>query len=135
MADKQIDLRAEWQAFCNRLAGAVEVVLDPAQPGEDADRVEGFRHVLRSLYRAIGSSVEGGDVDFPELAWVHPSKSGQDNPDALYQAARVDLTNTYRLTGNLGSACYLGITLMTFDFGRAPIEQLLTVNAHSLPSE
>ena len=135
MADKQVDLRAEWQAFCNRLAGAVEVVLDPAQPGEDADRVEGFRHVLRSLYRAIGSGVEGGDVDFPELAWVHPSKSGQDNPDALYQAARVDLTNTYRLTGNLGSACYLGITLMTFDFGRAPIEQLLTVNAQSLPSD
>ncbi|SVE24027.1 uncharacterized protein METZ01_LOCUS476881, partial [marine metagenome] len=135
MADKQIDLRAEWQAFCNRLAGAGEVVLDPTQPGEDADRVEGFRHVLRSLYRAIGSGVEGGDVDFPELAWVHPSKSGQDNPDALYQAARVDLTNTYRLTGNLGSACYLGITLMTFDFGRAPIEQLLTVNAQSLPGD
>ena len=94
MADQQVALRAEWQAFCNRLAGAVEVVLDPAQPGEDADRVEGFRHVLRSLYRAIGSGVEGGDVNFPELAWVHPSKSGQDNPDALYQAARVDLATT-----------------------------------------
>ena len=63
MADKQIDLRAEWQAFCNRLAGAGEVGLDPTPPGEDADRVEGFRHVLRSLYRAIGSGVEGGDVD------------------------------------------------------------------------
>ena len=47
MADKQPDLRAEWQAFCNRLAGAGDVVLDPDQPGEDSDRVEGFRHVLR----------------------------------------------------------------------------------------
>ena len=134
MIDKQPDLRAEWQAFCERLAGAGDVVLDSGQPGEDADRVEGFRHVLRSLYRAIGSGIEGGDVDFPELAWVPPSKSGQDNPDALYQAARVDLTNTYRLTGNLGSVRYLGITLMTFDFGRAPIEQLLTVNAQNLPA-
>ena len=135
MADRQPDLRAEWQAFCDRLARAGDVVLDPDQPGEDSDRVEGFRHVLRSLYRAIGGGIEGGDVDFPELAWVHPSKIGQDNPDALYQAARVDLTNTYRLTGNLGSACYVGITLMTFDFGRAPIEQLLTVNTQSLPSD
>ncbi|MEE2768731.1 MAG: hypothetical protein VX833_05915 [Actinomycetota bacterium] len=135
MAEKQLDLQTEWRTFCDRLAGAGEVVLDPAQPGDDADRVEGFRHVLRSLYRAIGSGIEGGDVDFPELAWVHPSKSGQDNPDAIYQAARVDLTNTYRLTGNLGSVRYVGITLMTFDFGKAPIEQLLTVNTEALPCD
>ena len=77
--------------------------------------------------------MEGGDARYPELAWVHPSKNGQDNPDGLYQVAAVDLANTYRLAGNVGTVCYLGLTLMTFDFGRAPIEQLLTLDGSALP--
>ena len=126
-------LRSAWSTFCDRLRDGADTILDPIRPASGDDHAEGFRHLLRSLQSAIGSGVEGGDARYPELAWVHPFKNGQDNPDGLYQAASVDLSNTYRLAGNVGTVCYLGLTLMTFDFGRAPIEQLLTLDGSALP--
>lgn len=126
-------LRAAWNTFCDRLRDGADTILDGSRPAEGDDHAEGFRHLLRRLQSAIGSGVEGGDARYPELAWVHPSKNGQDNPDGLYQVAAVDLANTYRLAGNVGTVCYLGLTLMTFDFGRAPIEQLLTLDGSALP--
>ena len=126
-------LRSAWSTFCDRLRDGADTILDPIRPASGDDHAEGFRHLLRSLQNAIGSGVEGGDARYPELAWVHPFKNGQDNPDGLYQAASVDLSNTYKLAGNVGTVCYLGLTLMTFDFGRAPIEQLLTLNGSALP--
>ena len=126
-------LRSAWNTFCDRLRDGADTILDPVRPASGDDHAEGFRHLLRSLQSAIGSGVEGGDARYPELAWVHPFKNGQDNPDGLYQAASVDLSNTYKLAGNVGTVCYLGLTLMTFDFGRAPIEQLLTLNGSALP--
>ncbi len=132
-ADDREELRSAWEAFCDRLRDGAEVVLDPARPTDAADRAEGIRHLLRRLQIAIGTGVEGGDHTHPELAWTHPSKTGQDNPDGLYQAASVDLDRTYRLSGNVGSVCYLGITVMSFNFGRGPIRHLLTVNGDALP--
>ena len=126
-------LRSAWSTFCDRLRDGADTILDPIRPASGDDHAEGFRHLLRSLQSAIGSGVEGGDARYPELAWVHPFKNGQDNPDGLYQAASVDLSNTYKLAGNVGTVCYLGLTLMTFDFGRAPIEQLLTLDGSALP--
>ena len=126
-------LRSAWSTFCDRLRDGADTILDPNRPASGDDHAEGFRHLLRSLQNAIGSGVEGGDARYPELAWVHPFKNGQDNPDGLYQAASVDLSNTYKLAGNVGTVCYLGLTLMTFDFGRAPIEQLLTLDGSALP--
>ncbi len=126
-------LRSAWSTFCDRLRDGADTILDPIRPASGDDHAEGFRHLLRSLQNAIGSGVEGGDARYPELAWVHPFKNGQDNPDGLYQAASVDLSNTYKLAGNVGTVCYLGLTLMTFDFGRAPIEQLLTLDGSALP--
>ena len=127
------DLRDTWLAFCDRLAGAADVVLDPERPGDAVDRAEGFRHVLRVLHQTIGNSIEAGDAQHPELAWVHPFKAGQDNPDGIYQAAAVDLRNTYRLTGDPGTVHYLGLTLMTFNCGTADVRQLLTLNGDELP--
>ena len=132
-ADDPTRLREAWEAFCDRLRDGADTILDPVQPAGGYDHAEGFRHLLRRLQSAIGPGVEGGDALYPELAWVHPSKTGQDNPDGLYQSASVDLANTYRLAGNVGTVCYLGLTLMTFDFGRAPIEQLLTLDGAVLP--
>ena len=112
MNDIQVELREAWQNFCRRLSDAGDSVLDTSTIGDGIDKVEGLRHLLRALYRSVGIFVESGDVDFPELAWVHPFKSGQDNPDGLYQISNVDLENTYRLSGNVGTVCYVGITLM-----------------------
>ena len=133
MNDIQVELREAWQNFCRRLSDAGDSVLDTSTIGDGIDKVEGLRHLLRTLYRSVGIFVESGDVDFPELAWVHPFKSGQDNPDGLYQISNVDLNNTYRLSGNVGTVSYVGITLMSMDFTEGPIEQLLTVNTSEIP--
>jgi hypothetical protein len=128
------DLARAWAEFCAELGDAGQFVFEASQPADDIDRAEGVRHVLRMLARAIGSEMENGDVDHPELGWVYPSKIGQDNPDGLYQVAPIDLRHGYRLSGNVGSVRYLGLTLMTFNFGDGPVEQLLTINGDALPT-
>ena len=133
MDEIQVQLREAWQSFCKKLSDAGDSVLDPSTLGDDIDKVEGLRHLLRSLYRSVGLSVESSDVNFPELAWLHPFKFGQDNPDGLYQTSDINLENTYRLSGNVGTVCYVGITLMSMDFAEGPIEQLLTVNTSDVP--
>ena len=129
------DLRLLWDGFCDDLKAGADHVLDPDRPGDATDRVEGLRLLLRSLTRGVGRTLEGGDHEHPELSWVHPMKFGQDNPDGLYQAAGVDLSNTYRLSGNLGSVRYLGLSLMSFDFDSGPIEQLLNLNGDQLGAD
>ena len=126
------DLRLLWDGFCDDLKAGADHVLDPDRPGNTVDRVEGLRLLLRSLARGVSRTLEGGDHAYPELSWVHPMKFGQDNPDGLYQAAGVDLSNTYRLSGNLGSVRYLGLSIMSFDFDGGPIEQLLNLNGDQL---
>ena len=135
MSEQDEELKEAWRAFCEKLSDAGNSIIDSKTLGNDTDRVEGLRHLLRALYRSIGISVESSDVDFPELAWVHPFKTGQDNPDGLYQIANVDLKNTYRLSGNIGTVCYAGVTLMTMDFNEGPIEQLLTINVTDAPTD
>ena len=111
-----VDLRSAWNAFCDRLKDGADLVLDPGRPGDDIDRAEGIRALLRRLASEVSRGLEGGDPEHPELSWIHPFKNGQDNPDGLYQIAHVDLSRTYRLSGNVGTVRYLGISVMTTDF-------------------
>ena len=111
-----VDLRTAWTTFCDRLKDGADVVLDPDLPIDEVDRSEGLRALLRRLSSEVSRDLEGGGTSHPELAWVHPFKNGQDNPDGLYQLASLDLSRTYRLSGTVGSVRYLGITAMTTDF-------------------
>ncbi len=136
MSDTDLQrLRDLWDGFLDGLKAGADHVLDPDRPGDDVDRVEGLRHLLRSVARGVSTNLEGGDLSHPELAWMHPFKSGQDNPDGLYQGAALDLANTYRLSGNLGSVRYLAVTLMDFDFGGGPIQQHLNLNGDGLGAD
>jgi len=130
-----VDLRAAWHAFCDRLKEGADVVLDPDLPFDDVDRAEGLRALLRRLMSETNRALEGGGTTHPELAWIHPFKNGQDNPDALYQMASLDLSRTYRLSGTVGSVRYLGVTAMTTDFSEGAIEQFLALNGDDLPTD
>jgi len=130
-----VDLRTAWTAFCDRLEDCADVVLDPDLPIDEVDRAEGLRALLRRLSSEVSRDLEGGGTSHPELAWVHPFKNGQDNPDGLYQLASLDLSRTYRLSGTVGSVRYLGITAMTTDFSEGAIEQFLTLNGDELPTD
>jgi hypothetical protein len=130
-----VDLRSAWNSFCDRLKDGADVVLDPGRPGDDIDRAEGIRALLRRLASDVSRDLEGGDPEHPELSWFHPFKNGQDNPDGLYQIAAVDLSRTYRLSGNIGTVRYLGLSVMTTDFSEGKIEQFLTVNGDDLQTD
>lgn len=127
------DLHTAWVEFCDGLKGAIDHVVDPAREVSDDERAEGVRHALRMLTMQIGDHFENDDPRHPELGWVYPSKMGQDNPDALYQTAPLDLQHTYRLSGNVGSVRSLGFSVMTWTFGREPIRQLVEIDGADLP--
>jgi len=129
------DLRLAWHAFCDRLKDGAEIALDPDRPFDDVDRAEGLRALLRRLASDTGRVLEGGDIEHPQLGWFHPFKNGQDNPDGLYQMARIDLARTYRLSGTVGSVRYLGITAMTTNFAERGIRQFLAVNGDDLSTD
>ena len=132
---EEVDLRSAWNAFCDRLKDGADLVLDPGRPGDDIDRAEGIRALLRRLASDVSRDLEVGDPEHPELSWFHPFKNGQDNPDGLYQIATVDLSRTYRLSGNIGTVRYLGLSVMTTDFSEGKIEQFLTVNGDDLQTD
>ncbi len=129
------DLRSAWHAFCDRLKDGAEIALDPDRPIDDVDRAEGLRAMLRRLANDTSRVLEGGDLDHPQLACFHPFKNGQDNPDGLYQMSEVDLSRTYRLSGTVGTVCYLGVTAMTTNFAERGIQQFLTLNGDDLPTD
>lgn len=126
------DLRTAWNDFCDGLKGAIDHVVDPDRDVGDDERAEGIRHVLRLLGRQVDESFENADPLHPELGWNYPAKMGQDNPDALYQTAPMDLQYTYRLSGNIGSVRSLGFSIMTWTFGTAPIRQLIELDGADL---
>lgn len=130
------DMERAWVEFCDELKGAVAYVFADDQVADtDVDRAEGVRHVVRSLVKAALTTFENADVHRPELGWFHPNKMGLDNPDALYQSAPLDLRHTYELSGNLGSATYLGIALMTMKWGSGGVELLCSINAVELAAD
>ena len=132
---KEVDLRLAWNSFCDRRKDGADLVLDPGRPGDDIDQAEGIRALLRRLASDVSRDLEGGDPEHPELSWFPPFKNGQDNPDGLYQIATVDLSRTYRLSGNIGTVRYLGLSVMTTDFSEGKIEQFLTVNGDDLQTD
>ncbi|MDG2428456.1 MAG: DUF1214 domain-containing protein [Acidimicrobiales bacterium] len=126
------ELRSAWHAFCEDLKDGAEIALDPDRKIDDVDRVEGIQALLRRLAGDTSRGLEGGDVFHPQLAWCHPFKNGQDNPDGLYQIAEIDLAATYRLSGSIGTVSYLGITAMTTKFATQGVQQFLTLKGDEL---
>ena len=126
------ELRASWNRLCDTLKESADYIFDPALGADESEQAEGLRHQLRMFYWATDRLIENSDPDHPELGWNYPFKVGQDNPDALYQSAPVDLRRTYRLTGRIDTLRYLGLSLMDYRFGRGKITQLLDVGSPDL---
>ena len=126
------NLRASWNRLCDTLKNSADYIFDPSLGADASEQAEGLRHQLRMFYWAFDRIVENNDPDHPELGWTYPFKVGQDNPDALYMTAPVDLRRTYRLTGRIDALRYLGLSLMDFRFGRGRITQLVDVGSTEL---
>lgn len=102
-----------WDGLLERLAEAAAVVEGPLGAQNDRERAEGHRHLLRVLSIATEMLVEKGDPERPEFTrWMsaHRKMYG-DNPGTIYDAAILDGTRSYRISGNRGSCAYLGFCL------------------------
>lgn len=98
-----------WAAFCETLRRSGEQILRPEAPNDAFTRAEGFRYLSRLLRIALEMHVEFADADFP--GFFSPShetaKIGADNPDNLYQYARLNGKHEYRVSGQRGTVAYL----------------------------
>ncbi|WP_236208602.1 DUF1214 domain-containing protein [Pseudomonas tohonis] len=98
-----------WCDFCDQLKRSGEQILRAEAPRDGQTRAEGFRYLTRLLRIALEMHLEFADPDFP--GFFSPShetaKIGADNPDNLYQYARLNGRWAYRVSGRRGSVAYL----------------------------
>lgn len=108
------ELKASWDAFCDELKSAGELVFRETTPTRDIDRAKGFRLLARNIALGLQFHLENSDPDFPELLhYFDPlRKQGGDNTDALYVGAPINGSHTYRISGHRGSARYFAVTVL-----------------------
>ncbi len=107
--DDKVRSGAAWAEFCDALKAAGQQVLRAEAPTSELDRAEGWRYLTRLLRIGLEMHLECADPDFP--AFFAPShetgKIGADNPDNLYQMARINGRNQYVVRGTRGTVPYL----------------------------
>jgi len=106
--------RAAWDAFCDELKEAGELVFRDTAPSADIDRAKGFRLLARNIALGLQFHLENADPLCPELLhYFDPlRKQGGDNADALYVGAPINGTSNYRISGQRGSARYFAVTVL-----------------------
>ncbi|MCZ6568778.1 MAG: hypothetical protein O7B23_01295 [Deltaproteobacteria bacterium] len=122
-----------WNEFCDALKSAGRIVLERS-PDSDLDRAEGYRYLTRLLRMGLKLSLEYADPAAPELIRYmdETQKFGVDNPDQLYQWARISANYEYRLSGPRGSVGYIGIGVYAGSAGRGGRRTVAHVHADEL---
>ena len=98
-----------WSDFCDHLKRCGQQILRPETPADPATRAEGYRYLTRLLRIALEMHVEFADPAFPSFFKTshETAKIGADNPDNIYEYARLNGGMEYRIYGNRGSVSYL----------------------------
>lgn len=108
-SEEQLLSGQAWADFCETLKRSGQQILRAEAPSDALTRTEGFRYLSRLLRIALEMHVEFADADFP--GFFSPShetaKIGADNPDNLYQYARLNGAHDYRVSGQRGTVAYL----------------------------
>ena len=128
-------LKASWDAFCDELKSAGDLVFRDTTPSRDIDRAKGLRLLARNISLALQFNLENNDPDFPELLhYFDPlRKQGGDNTDALYVGAPINGEHTYRISGNRGNARYFAVTVLedgATPWGGAVVGNLIDEQLH-----
>ena len=100
---------ATWEAFCDALKAAGQVILRPEAPATELDRAEGWRYLSRLARVALEMMVEHADPDFPVFYQASHTtvKIGADNPDNIYYNATIAGDRDYIIRGARGTVPYL----------------------------
>ncbi len=101
-----------WDQFCDQLKAAGRIPFRDGVPVGDLSRSAGFRCLAQNIGLGMQFFLENDDPLHPELLhYFDPiRKQGGDNPDAVYVGAPINGTDTYRISGNRGSARYFAVT-------------------------
>lgn len=110
-ADDEL-LRRAWADFCDELKRAGDIPFGPSVPPHAADRTAGFEVLARNIALALNFQHDYADPRHPELIhYFDPvRKQGGDNTDAVYVGATINGTDTYRISGDRGTARYFAVT-------------------------
>ncbi|MDX6287135.1 MAG: hypothetical protein QOG53_2620 [Frankiales bacterium] len=103
---------AAWADLLASLARAAEVVLSDRVPQNPVDTAAGFRHLLVLMHLAIDEVVRSGGAWLPAIKPANTDnaiKWGMDCPDCAYSGTGIRGDETYLITGNKGSARYVGL--------------------------
>ncbi|MGC6511895.1 MAG: DUF1214 domain-containing protein [Parvibaculales bacterium] len=107
-------LKQSWEAFCDELKAAGDLIFRETTPDNDLTRAKGLRLLARNISLALQFNLDNIDTTHPELLhYFDPiRKQGGDNTDALYVGAQINGQNTYRIYGNRGQAKFFAVTVL-----------------------
>lgn len=104
-------LKKNWQRLLDGLKQSGDAIEAQLAGRPEAERADAYRAVMRALTANLGKCEADGRFPLP----VHVNPPNQkwfiDNPDGITVHCPLDDTQSYRLWGNLGSACYTSFTL------------------------
>jgi hypothetical protein len=112
MKDYEQQLLGAWEGFCDDLKAMGPEILRSNAPDNPTERAQAFRLLSRNIALGLSFELENKDPQFPELNhYFDPlRKQGGDNTDALYVGAQINGSDTYRVSGNRGSAAFFAVT-------------------------
>lgn len=112
--DYDANLRSAWHKFCDDLKASGDIAFRENAASNPVDRAAGVRLLSRNIALGLAFEFENNDPLHPELMhYFDPMrKQGGDNTDALYVGAPVNGTDTYRISGNRGTAQYFCVTVV-----------------------
>ena len=94
-----------WQEWCERLGKLGSELTDDTYPGDESERVEGFRALIRKVVYATQLEIEAGDTNHPTFVRLQDpyNQWGGPNPDNVYLRANIDAASTYRVWGKVSN--------------------------------
>jgi len=107
------ELKAAWDAFCDRLRDAGQSAFKDTNPANDLQRADGFRFLTQNLSQAFPLALETRDPAYPQIHWftTPTMKLGGDVSDFTYRQAWISGEHVYRVTGRRGTARWFNLTV------------------------
>ena len=113
--DNPVDasLRDAWHAFCDEVKAAGDHVFKDISGSSDGERTNAFRYLTQNLSQAFDIWLENRDTQRPVPARVLRSdpRLGADNADCIYLQSWINDHDTYKISGNRGTAKMFNIAV------------------------
>jgi hypothetical protein len=126
-------LRDGWYAFCEQIKEAGDHIFKDVSGSTDGERTNAFRYLTQNLSQAFDMWLENHDTEYPTIhAFCGPLRGlGADNADCIYLQSWINDHDTFRISGNKGTAKMFNIAVqgawkgpLHEPFGDVPVANL-----------